>query len=111
MMLKRLFALIALLTVLFSSLGFAAPAMAQSDNSDAGVVAICREADEEGFLDDSGLTFGECVAAIGGQTDGNLSRFVAGLCGADFAQEQFGSKGQCVSTLQEFIRENRANQP
>ena len=113
MMLKRLFALVALLTVLVSSIGFAASASAQTADPDApgdsGVAALCRDFDEAGGLDVNGLliTRGECVTIVAGENF-ESQRYIAGVCGIDVVQASFGttSKGQCIQVINKLIGGN-----
>ena len=103
MMLKRLFALFALLTVLISSVAFATPTMAQNDVPANEAAEFCRMLDEEGVLDDPSLqiTRGECVNILKGPSNENANNFIAGVCGATSVQEftETTSKGQCIKVL------------
>ncbi len=108
MMLKRLFALITLLTVLVSSLGFAASAGAQTTDPPgaSGPVALCRMLDEQGQLDQAAVTFGECVTIFANELFS--APFIAGICGIDTNQESLGTtnKGQCIKVLNELLGED-----
>jgi hypothetical protein len=82
------------------------PAAAQSGSFSTEAVELCRGFDEAGELDSLGLTFGECVNIIAGRADENQNCQIAGVCGAERVQEQFGTtnKGECVKVLNELIR-------
>ncbi len=103
MTVKRLLTLFALLTVLISSVAFAAPAAAQSDSSAAA--EFCRMLDEEGVLDDPSLqiTRGECVNLVKGPSSANANNFIAAACGATIVQEftETTNKGQCIKVLRD----------
>jgi hypothetical protein len=112
MMLKRLFALIALLSVLVASIGFAASATAGVPEPTpppgaSGFATACRAHDETGLLDQIGLTRGECVALLSGQSSEHLSRYLAGVCGAEVIQALYGTttKGQCIRVVSEVLEE------
>lgn len=99
---KRLLTLVALLSVLVSSVAFAAPAMAGVEEDPANVAAeICRELDEEGILgtgDFTGENRGKCVHFFMGPSSQNANNFIAALCGLDLGQLITGttSKGECI---------------
>ena len=99
MMLKRLFALFALLTVLISSVAFAAPAVAQEPEQSAP--ELCREVDEQGLLDEIGINRGECVNILMGFESENFHRVIVGFCGSEDVQEftETTNKGQCIKVL------------
>ncbi len=103
MLLKRLFAFVALLTVLVSSIGFASPTAAQQDVPANEAAEFCRELDAAGVLDDEGVTRGECVNILRGPASENANNFIAGLCGLDFALEvtETTNKGQCIKVLRD----------
>ena len=99
MTVKRLLTLFGLLTVLISSVAFAAPAIAQEPEQTAP--EACRQFDEDGLLDEIGINRGECVNILMGQDSGNIHRVIVGFCGSEDIQEEFGTtnKGQCIKVL------------
>jgi muconolactone delta-isomerase len=104
MALKRLFGLVALLTVLVSSIGFASPTVAQIiEEVPANEAAeYCRDLDAQGLLDDMGRTRGECVNFFKTSPSANANNFIAAVCGnKDFQKEQgTTNKGQCIKVLE-----------
>jgi hypothetical protein len=62
---------------------------------------ICRLADEEGLLEQFGLTRGDCVNYRKGPSSKQARNFVAGFCGIDRAQEIAGvtNKGACIKVM------------
>ena len=107
MALKHLFTFFALLTVLISSVAFAAPAVAQEP--EPTVPETCRQFDEDGVLDELGLTRGECVNILKGFESGNIHRVIVGFCGSEDIQQQLGTtnKGQCIKVLTALVEENQ----
>ena len=103
MTVKRLLTLFGLLMVLASSVAFAAPAIAQEPEQTAP--DACRQFDEDGLLDELGLTRGECVNILKGFESGNIHRIIVGACGEEELQEQLGTtnKGQCIKVLTEMV--------
>ena len=108
MNLKRLLTLFALLSVLFTSVAFASPTVAQIFESPANEAAeFCRELDEEGILgtgSSTGANRGECVNFLMGPASQNANNFIAGACGFDVVQLITGttSKSECIKFLRTF---------
>jgi hypothetical protein len=104
MTVKRLLTLFGLLTVLLSSVAFATPTMAQGVPAN-DAAEICRSLDEEGVLDEFGVTRGECVNLFKGPASANANNFIAAVCGVDFIQENLGvsNKGQCIKVVKELF--------
>jgi Na+/glutamate symporter len=69
------------------------------DKNDAA--EACREADEQGVLEELGVTRGECVNSLGTPGNENARSRTAALCGQEFAQQFTGTtnKGQCIQAL------------
>jgi hypothetical protein len=69
---------------------------APTDANDAA--ETCRLFDEAGFLDDLGITRGECVNLFKEQTSDHANNLLAAACGADIVQEEAETtnKGQCI---------------
>jgi len=101
MELKRLVGLVALLTVLVSSIGFASPTVAQVGPGNSEAARFCREVEADGFLGPTGVTRGECINIFAGPASKNATNFFAGLCGDERTQERVGTtnKGQCIKVL------------
>ena len=113
---KRIAALALLLAVLaVPALALAAPAAADHaaplgrDERVALARESCQQAAEDGFLDELGLTFGECLNIVSGPASEQAANFVAGFCGFDFIQEEVGAttKGQCIKVVREIFGEQR----
>ena len=86
-----------------------APTAVSAESIRPDVAELCRLADEEGELEELGITRGECVNLISGLISGPASErannFIAALCGLDFIQEQVGAtnKGQCIKAVRDLI--------
>ena len=95
--------LLVLLAVLLMTLGFVGTASADPTGAN-DAAEFCRFLDEEGVLDEFGVTRGECVNLVKGPASANANNFVAGLCGIDFVQEDLGvsNKGQCIKAINAF---------
>ena len=118
-MLKRMVLLLTALTLALTlSLGTmavsseGASAAPEEPGSSRNAAEFCREFASE-LEERLGLNVGECVNIIAGQETGNVSRLIAGLCGSPLFRvlfagflgvEPFANKGECVSTLQAFVR-------
>ncbi len=84
------------------SLGVFGGAPAGADHLDKNEAAqACREADEQGVLEELGITRGECVNSLGTPGNENARSRIAALCGQEFAQQFTGTtnKGQCIQVL------------
>ncbi len=120
-MFKRIALLLTALTLALTlSLGMLAvtadgASAAPSDpGSSADAVETCRQF--ASFFEELGLNMGECVNFLAGQRTGNTSRFIVGICGSPLLRAEtldflglgpVANKGECVSTLQAFIRAQR----
>lgn len=75
---------------------------AGADHLDKNEAAeACREAEDQGVLEELGITRGECVNSLGTPGSENASSRIAALCGQEFAQQFTGTsnKGQCIQVL------------
>ena len=103
MTLKRLLTLFALLSVLISSVAFAAPAAGQSNAP--GAAELCREIDDEGeFNDVYCITRGECVNLVKGPGSEQSNNVAAAICGSELVRAIFGgtNKGQCIQEVRDL---------
>jgi len=107
MTLKRLFGLVALLTVLVSSIGFASPTVAQVGPGNSEAARFCRAVEADGLLGPRDVTRGECINIFKGPASANATNFFAGLCGNKGLQERLGTpnKGQCIKVLEAMAEE------
>ena len=66
---------------------------------DTDVVAVCQEADE--FIDEQGITFGECVNMAMGPASEQSNNVIAAFCGVDPRQAFYDTtnKGQCIKVV------------
>jgi hypothetical protein len=66
---------------------------------------FCREADEEGLLEEMGITFGECINFVTGPASEEANNYIAGICGAEIIQARVGAtdKGQCIKIVKELL--------
>ena len=98
---------LAVVAVAITAVFFGGTASAQSDRSEAVAFAheVCREAQEEGVLDELGLTFGECINLVSGPASENANNQIAAFCGAEIIQEftETTNKGQCIKVFKEIF--------
>lgn len=93
--LTRILPMFALMTVLITSSAASEPVAAQEANRTALAAEVCREWDEIGWLNELGLTRGECINEyVGGA---NSNRLMSGMCGYDYFQQNvYTNKGECI---------------
>ena len=106
-MVRRFMSWLVVLTMALSTLPFGAITASADPTNAAEVAELCRQADEEGILDEFGITRGECVNLGKGPASENANNFVAALCGLDALQESVGAtnKGQCIQAVRELLEE------
>jgi len=83
---------------------FLAPAAYAAPANDAA--ATCKAIDDDGGLDQAGITRGECVNLIKGPASEQSNNFIAAVCGFEFVQDVTGTtnKGQCIKVLRSFSK-------
>jgi hypothetical protein len=105
-MIKRLAMTVGLMLMLgLPMLAFGGSASAAPATPANAAVEVCQQAQEEGLLDELGITFGECVNIVKGPASATANNFIAGFCGLAFVQDQFGAtnKGQCIKVVKELF--------